>query len=72
MSEWEEFERMECPMCGFDQTDESIHEKGKWFCYCCGCTWDPDVEDYDADLGIWIRWNEKKKIWEDMDGNEVD
>ena len=60
---------LECPMCGFNKTDPSRHEKGKWFCYLCGVTWNPETENYDHDLEIWITWT--GKVWIDDKGNIV-
>lgn len=49
MSEYEEPEGLECPECGFTQTEESNQGDGKWFCFLCGTIWNPEEEEDEED-----------------------
>jgi hypothetical protein len=70
MSEYEQDEGLECPMCGFTQTEPDKHKENHWFCFLCGVVWNPETEMYDSDYGMWYTWDPEKKGWFDKDGNE--
>ena len=45
---------IECPNCGFTQTEPSRHNKKKWFCFLCGMIWNPEEEsEYDQGAEAW-------------------
>jgi rubredoxin len=52
---------IECPQCGFTQTEPSRHKEDEWFCFLCGSIWNPEEDDYDQSIEQWVKIGEDEE-----------